>query len=229
MTGHETTLPGDPPLPAFAVLPEGAKRGVVVVHEIFGRQPEIDRVVERFGGAGYAAVAPDFFAAGSRLRCVRAVMRASATGVGWPAERARDARRWLGERGGVPEAKVGLIGFCIGGGFALGVGRGWGAVSANYGVVPPKEVMEGIGPTIACYGGRDRMFRRHDAALRRALPALAVEHEVHTFPTVGHSFLTDGHHPMAAFLSRPFLHVGYDPTVAEEAWGRIFAFLERHL
>ncbi len=229
MTGHETTLPGDPPLPAFAVLPEGARRGMVVVHEIFGRQPEIDRVVERFGRAGYAAVAPDFLAAGSRLRCVRAIMRASASGAGWPADRARDARRWLGERARVAEASVGLIGFCLGGGFALAVGRGWGAVSCNYGAVPPAEVMEGLGPTIACYGERDRMFRSHAAALRRALPALGVDHEVHTFPSVGHSFLTDGRHPVASFLSRPLLHVAYDPAVAEEAWGRIFAFLDRHL
>lgn len=229
MAGHETTLPGEPPLPAFAVLPEGAARGVVVLHEIFGRAPEIDRVVERFGRAGYAAVAPDFFSAGSRPRCVRAVMRAAATGAGWPADRARDARRWLGERAGVPEARVGLIGFCLGGGFALAVGRGWGAVSANYGMVPPRDVIEGLGPTIACYGMRDRAFRRQAEVLRRTLPALGVDHEVHTFPTVGHSFLTDGHHPVASFLSRPLLHVRYDPGVAEEAWTRIFAFLDRHL
>ncbi len=53
MNGHEVTLPGapargDPTAPGYAALPPGATRAVVVIHEIFGRQPEIDRVVDRF-------------------------------------------------------------------------------------------------------------------------------------------------------------------------------------
>jgi carboxymethylenebutenolidase len=50
----EVTIPagdGAPALPGFAVIPDGATRGAVVIHEIFGRRPEIDRVVERFAGA----------------------------------------------------------------------------------------------------------------------------------------------------------------------------------
>ncbi len=35
-------------VPVYAILPPEARRGVVVLHEIFGRQPEIDRVVQRF-------------------------------------------------------------------------------------------------------------------------------------------------------------------------------------
>jgi carboxymethylenebutenolidase len=222
----EGTLPA---IPAFAVLPEGASRGVVVLHELLGPQPEFERVVERLGRAGYAAVAPDLFAGGTRLGCIRALLRATATGEGPPAEAVLRARRWLSTHARIEAERIGLIGFCITGAFVLAVGRGWGAVSTNYGGLPPRERLAGIGPVIACYGGRDRAFGRTGEELRRALEPLGVRAEIHTFPSVGHSFLTDGHHPVLHRLSRPLLQIRYDAAVAEDAWSRILAFFDRNL
>lgn len=77
--GEDIEIPaadGSTSLPAYAALPSGATRGMVVIHEIFGRQPEIDRVVDRFARAGYAAVSPDLFATGSRIRCIVRAVRA---------------------------------------------------------------------------------------------------------------------------------------------------------
>jgi carboxymethylenebutenolidase len=216
-------------LPAYAARPAGARRGAVVLHEILGRQPEIDRVVERFARSGYAAVAPDLYADGPTLACVRRLMLASATGEGRPVEVVRAARRWLCETTGLPEGSVGLIGLCLTGGLVLAMGHGWGAVSTNYGAPPRPARLAGLPPVIACYGGRDRLFAHFAPRLEKNLAAAGVPAEVHTFPTVGHSFLTDGDHPVAAFLGRPLFQIRYDPAVAEEAWSRIFAFLERHL
>jgi carboxymethylenebutenolidase len=202
---------------------------MVVIHEILGRQPEIDRVVDRFAAAGYAAIAPDLFAAGGRIACIRRVLTACATGCGPAAEQALAARSWLMTEAGIPAERIGIIGFCLGGGFALAVGRDWGAISANYGRPPPRAVMRGSAPVIACYGGRDRVFAPTAARLRRDLAALGVESEVHLFPTAGHSFLTDGDHPKKSMLTRPLLQVRYDPSVAEAAWRQIFGFFDRHL
>lgn len=226
--GRELAIPGDPPLPAYAILPAGARRGAVVLHEIYGRQPEIDRVVQRFAGAGYAAVAPDLFATG-RLACVWRSLSEVASGKGVDIDRIARCRRWLCAEAGLEERTVGVIGFCLGGGFALAAAPGFGVVSTNYGNVPPTSVLRGIAPVIGCYGGRDLVWGRHGARLGRRLTELGVEHEVHTFPTVGHSFLTDGHHGAAEALSRPLLRVGYDSAVAEEGWARILAFFDRHL
>jgi carboxymethylenebutenolidase len=220
MQGTDVSIPAIPP---------AAQRGVVVIHEIYGRQPDIDRVVDRFADAGYAAAAPDLFSDGSVPACVARVIRASATGSGRPVEQAVATRRWLCERAGITEDRVGIIGFCLGGGFVLGIGRGWGAVSANYGTIPLESRLRGIGPTIACYGGRDRAFAHFAPRLRASLTKAGVDHEVHVFPTVGHSFLTDGDHPIASRVTAPVLNIAYDRNVADEAWSKIFAFFDKHL
>ena len=49
------------------------------------------------------------------------------------------------------------------------------------------------------------------------------------FPDVGHSFLTDGDHPIARILSYPVLHIDYKPETAEVGWGKIMAFFDTHL
>jgi carboxymethylenebutenolidase len=215
--------------PAYAACPEGATRGVVIIHEIIGYQPEITRVVERFAAQGYAAVAPDLFHKGLRPICIARTIRAAETGQGAPVQQALRARDWLMERAGLDADSVGLIGFCLGGRFALGVGKHWAAVSSNYGGVVPTETLRGIGPTIGCFGERDRVFRRDAPRLARQLEALDVPHEVRTYPGVGHSFLTDGDHPIKYALAKPVMQIRWDPEVAAEAWGHIFDFMGRYL
>jgi carboxymethylenebutenolidase len=227
--GRNVRLSGSPPADAYAAVPDGAKRGVVVVHEIFGRQPEIDRVVDRFAEGGYAAVAPDLFGTTPKPLCVARAMIETNAGRGPMIATLQRARAWLGETAGLPPRSVGLIGFCLGGSFALAAGPDWGAVSTNYGGLPPDDVMRGLPPVIGCYGARDLIFGRMGRELESRLPRLGVKAEAHTFASVGHSFLTDGHHPVAAALTRPFFHVRYDPETAEEAWRLIFAHFERHL
>jgi carboxymethylenebutenolidase len=218
---------GDPTSPAVAAFAPEAQRGVVVIHELFGRQPEIDRVVERFAAAGYAAIAPDLFHAG-RVRCLRQLLPSIQRGEdSAPLRQARRARAHLCARAGLAPAQVGLIGFCFGGLFALVAGRGWGAVSTNYGEIPSAQAMQGIGPVIACYGGRDR--RSDPDLLKRRLARVGVTPEVHTYAQAGHSFLTDGHHPVARVLTWPILQLGYNPAAADDAWPKIMDFFERSL
>ena len=234
MPGREVIIPGDAshgdaPSPAYAKVPVGATRGIVVIHEIFGREPDIDRVVGRFATRGYAAVAPNLFHQGA-LPCIRAVFRAMSTGEEIGAVRqAKRARQWLCDEAGLTTPQVGILGFCFGGGFALLAGAGWGAVSTNYGEVPPTERMRGIGPVIGCYGGRDLVFRGKGAVLTERLAPLGITPEVHMFPSAGHAFLTDGNHPITRALSKPILHSGYDPLAAQDAWTKIEAFFDRNL
>lgn len=220
---------GDPSSPALAVVPPGARRGVVVIHEIFGPQPEVDRAVSRLAAAGYAVIAPDLFFHG-KLRCIRSVFSAMKTGEDIaPIRQVLRAREWLTRETGLGRDQIAILGFCFGGGFALLAGKHFGAVSANYGTVPEEAALRGIAPTIACYGGRDLAMRAELPRLKQRLTTLGVEHEVFAPEDAGHAFLTDGHHPIASFLMWPIMHVKIDPKNAEEGWKRILSFFDRHL
>jgi carboxymethylenebutenolidase len=217
---------GAPETPAVAILPPGATKGAVVIHEMFGRQPEIDRVVERFAAKGYAAVAPDLFRRG-RLACLVDVFKLMRSGDGVSARQGRNARAWLCDQTGLAPAHVGLIGFCFGGGYALAAGAGWGAVSANYAHLPRPRAMRGIGPTIACYGARDKTLSKAPAQLHAGLEAAGQsDFEIHLFDA-GHSFLTDGPKRFAHKLGP--MGFGDRPAEREEGWVRIFAYFDSHL
>jgi len=230
----EITIPGDEargdrPSPAVAALAQGATRGMLVIHEIFGRQPEIDRVVLRFADAGYATVAPDLFHEG-KLRCMRELMRSMQRAEDTaPLRQAMRARDWLCAQSGVAKDKVGVIGFCFGGMFALAAGRHFGAVSCNYGEVSSTEAMRGVRNVIACYGGRDASMRGRDQLLRKRLEPLGVTPEVHVYPEAGHSFLTDGHHPLMRTLTWPLMHLSFHEPSAADAWPKILDFFSRSL
>jgi carboxymethylenebutenolidase len=230
LNGVEVIIPaggGAPPTPAFAVVPAAPKRGVVVIHELFGRRPEIDDVVRRFGEAGYAAVAPDLFARG-RLACLLDYFRAMRSRRGSIVEQRRNARSWLCDRAGLAPERVGLIGFCFGGGYALLAGSGWAAVSSNYGPVPAAEAMRGIGPVLACYGRRDRTMAKAPDQLRERLAAIGHEPPRIELFDAGHSFLTD------TKVTFPFDRIGaYGfgsyPEARAAAWKAIFEFFDAEL
>ena len=224
---HDLTLPGPPETALFAAIPERPRRAMIVIHEIFGRQPEIDRVVQRFAARGWAAAAPNLFKGG--LGCVLGAMESMSTGKGAAVEKVAVARKWLAAEARVPEQSFGIIGFCFGGGFALAAGPAFAAVSTNYGEVPRTETLRGIGPVVACYAGRDHVFEK-SAKLEARLAPLGTKRDIKLYPSVGHSFLTDGRHPIARVFAWPFMHTEKnDPAVREEAWTRIFSFLEEHV
>src|SRR5262249_29946020 len=157
---------------------EQARGAIVVVHEIFGRAPEIERATKRIAEQGYAALMPDLFEKRFKPLCISQAMRELAAGRGEMIDVLRAAGDEVAKQAGTSREKTAVIGFCIGGGLALAVGNAFGAVSTNYGDIPSSDVMRGIGPTIGCYGGRDRAFRKAPNLLRERLKVLGVEPEV---------------------------------------------------
>ncbi|MBS2023174.1 MAG: dienelactone hydrolase family protein, partial [Deltaproteobacteria bacterium] len=169
---------------ALAYAPAGATRGVVVIHEIFGaRYPEIDRVCANFASKGYAVCAPDLFAGCVQPVCLVKSLQAVMTGKGPQLDTIFAARDWITANAKVDKAHIGIIGFCLGGGFALAAGPGFGAVSTNYGDIPPAKVLEQSPPVIGCYGGRDLIMGRNGKKLDARLPK-SVLREIHDFPSV---------------------------------------------
>ena len=97
---------------------DGPWPGVVVLHEAFGLNDDIREHAGRLAAAGYLAVAPDLYRGQGMRRCLVATFKALSAEHGRPFEDIEAVRRELAAR---PDCtgKVGVIGFCMGGKFAL--------------------------------------------------------------------------------------------------------------
>jgi carboxymethylenebutenolidase len=232
-------LPNGSEMPAaLAVPPAGRPRpAVLVLHEALGLNADIRRIAARFAANGYVALAPDFLAGlGPQPLClVRFARGLGRRGVGHPYRQLDAARAWLAARPEVDPARIGVAGFCIGGGFAMlwaaGAGPAVRVAAPFYGPVPdePERTLAGICPVVASYGGRDRVFRSMAQRLEVGLTTLGVDHEVTVYPDAGHSFMNevDG---VADWIGRRLpVHAGFHEPSAEAAWTRMLAFFERHL
>jgi carboxymethylenebutenolidase len=217
---------------AALILPDGPgpHPGIVVLHEAFGLNDDMRRIAGRFGDEGYAAVVPDLYSAGNRLRCLSALLM----GPDQPESLAliETARQYLADRPEVDGRRMAVIGFCMGGGFALLVGARGGvkATSVNYGAVPKQsDALRGVCPVVASYGEKDRLFLKQARRLEEHLTALGVAHDVKIYPGVGHSFMSYDNGP--AWMTRlpSPMHVGYSEAEAEDAWKRILAFFREHV
>jgi carboxymethylenebutenolidase len=205
--------------------------GVVMLHEGWGIDDVLRRHANRLASAGYLVHAPDLLGEGSWLRCVRATFKAFQQRAGKPFELIESCRRGL-QADPDCTGKVGVIGFCMGGGFALLLSaEGYDAASVNYGMVPAdiNELAARSGPVVASYGGRDWMAKRVPA-LRDALRTHGVPHDVEVYPAAGHCFLNDRLN--GPLLFRPVMKLtsaGPEPVSAADAWRRIEAFFAQHL
>jgi carboxymethylenebutenolidase len=220
-------------LGAYLAVPEstGPWPGVVVIQDALGLSDDIRAQADRLAAAGYLAFAPDLYS-GRGVRCVLATLAASRSGRGQVYDDIEAARKWLVAREDCT-GKVGIIGFCMGGGFALlcAPKYDFAAASVNYGEVPgdAAERLRGACPIVGSYGQGDLTLRGRAQRLERALTSLGVEHDIKEYPGAGHSFMNRVKVPPGIDLLVPLLRFDYDHEASEDAWTRILAFFETHL
>jgi carboxymethylenebutenolidase len=210
---------------------EGPVPAVVVIHDITGFKPDTRRHCRNFAEAGYAAIAPDLYG-GGRVGCVVQTLLSIARDGGPANDVIATARRLLVDRPEVDGERVGITGFCMGGGFALlaAADDAYAVAAPFYGSVPKsKERLRGICPTLAQYGERDVAFRSHWGRLAEHLESLGVEHEILVHPGVGHSFMND--HDTASFALGRYtpLRAAYDAPTEAIAWEKMLAFFDAHM
>ncbi len=212
---------------------EGPWPGVVLVHEAFGINDVMRRQAERFARVGYLALMPDLFTEGGARKCLTQTFRELNSGTGRSFADIESARQLLISRADCT-GEAGIIGFCMGGGFALAAASlGFGVASANYGRLP-KELdasLAGACPIVGSYGGADRSLKGAAAKLDDSLTRLGIEHDVKEYPEAGHAFLNDAESgpPALRFLMKRIIGAGPDPAAAADSWMRIDAFFAEHL
>ena len=208
----------------YLVLPAGAEGpvpGVVVVHENRGLNPYIEDVARRVAKAGFAALAPDGL---------------SSVG-GYPGndERGRelqakvDPEKLMNDFFAAIEFlladarttdKVGITGFCYGGGVSHAAAVAYPELAAAvpfYGrQARPEDVPRIQAPLLIHFAETDEHVNATWPAYEAALEAAGTEYEAHVYPGTQHGFHND---------STP----RYDEAAAKLAWERTIAWFRRHL
>ncbi len=220
-------------LAAYLSLPEGTGPwpGIVVLHDILGQTTDSRRHTDLFAAHGYIALAPDLYSRGLKPICIQATIRSMIARSGPAFDDIEAARATLANR---PDCTgtIGVIGSCMGGGFALLLAAsnpGFSAASVNYGQVPKdaETLLQTACPIVGSFGGRDRTLQGAAARLETALLHNGVDHDIREYPDAGHSFL-DQHAGLAGWI---MARIGscYHAASAADAEARILAFFARHL
>lgn len=220
----------------YLATPEGREPwpGVMVIHDVLGMTTDLKRITDRFAASGYLALAPDLYDAGdgSKLQCLIRTVRSHFTGHGAAYANLLAAREHLiSDRR--CNGRVGLAGFCMGGGFCLQLAPSglFGAAAPNYALLP-KDVdkLEKSCPVVASFGANDRIVATDTAArLEAVLTRGGVPHDVKQYSGVGHSFMNQHALPSPLRVVANIAGLAYSAPEADDAWSRILSFFREHL
>jgi carboxymethylenebutenolidase len=209
---------------AYAAMPKAdVKRpGAIVIHENRGLNPHIEDVARRLTVEGYTALAPDLLSPSG--------------GTPSDADAARDATGRLDQAATVanlvaavaylksrPDAtgKVGVVGFCWGGGFVNLLAEASPDLTAAvpfYGLAPPAVGVKNIKAKLLLhYAGNDERINATVPGYEEALKASGVSYTKYVYPGVEHGFHNDTAGPR------------YNKEAAQLAWSRTVAFLNETL
>jgi carboxymethylenebutenolidase len=164
---------------------------VLMVHEVFGIDDNMRAQAERLASAGYVVLMPDLYSRGGARKCLTATFKALAAGTGQAFEDIEVSKAVLTSRTDVTN-KVGVIGFCMGGGFALLLAnRGYDAATSNYGMLPKDmdAALAGACPILGNYGAKDGQLKEAKTKLDATLTKLNVVHDIKMYPNSGHAFM----------------------------------------
>jgi carboxymethylenebutenolidase len=222
-------------MPAYLATPIGDRPwpGLVVIHDALGMSTDVRNQANWLASEGYLAAAPNLYYWGRRIRCLISTVRLGER----PLSELDATRRWLADHDRCT-GKVGVIGFCMGGDFALMMAPrpGFSAASVNYGGATKdlESALPEVCPIVGSYGAKDRWpgMRRVPDHLESMLTGAGVEHHIKVYPEAGHGFLNDhdpAELPLWVKAIAKLAAASYHEPSAREARRRIIDFFDVHL
>lgn len=211
---------------------EGRFPAVLVLHDVLGFTDDLARICRRFSDSGFVALAPNLFGPGRKPVCIVKTMRALAAGEGRPFAVMSKAQDWLADQPDVHERRLGAVGFCLGGGFAVlhATRAPLAFVGAFYGEVPKHaEELRQMPPCFGGYGDRDLMFRGHGRRLKSHLDELGIANDVRIYDDVGHSYMNQLGGVLGKAAAYTPMRARYDESAAEDSWNAMLEFFDLHL
>lgn len=209
----------------YLSLPDDNKMthpGIIVIQEWWGLNDWIIQQTDRFAKQGYVALAVDLY----RGKVATTQDEAHELMRGLPEDRGiadlKGGYDYLGSRG-VDPGSIGVIGWCMGGGYALDFTVAEPRLAAsviNYGhlMTDPNTIAKIKTPILGNFGADDRGIPPADVqAFATAVQAAGKPIDVKVYPGAGHAFMN------------PNNKGGYVPDAAKDAWARIDAFFANHL
>jgi carboxymethylenebutenolidase len=209
----------------YLTLPEGeGKHGaVIVIQEWWGLDDWIRANTDRLAGEGYVALAPDLY----RGNVTADPAEAHELSRGVPEDRVmadlKGAFAYLASRPDVDASRIGVVGWCFGGGYALRLAVAEPRLAAavvNYGhlITDPASIAAIRAPVQGNFGATDRGIPVADVrTFESALKAAGKEADIRVFDGAGHAFMN------------PANRSGFQDAAAQEAWRRISGFLGEKL
>ncbi len=216
---------GDETVKGILYTPDGKGPfpGIVVIHEFWGLNDWVKEQAAKLAGEGYAALAIDLY----RGKVATTPDEAHEIMRGVPEDRAkRDleaAFQFLASQPNVKKDRIGAIGWCMGGGYALDLALEEPKLAAdviNYGhlATDPAAISKINAPILGLFGALDRGITPDDVkAFGAALDKASKKIEVTIYPDAGHAF------------ENPNNKDGYRAADAADAWNKTVNFLARTL
>lgn len=207
----------------YLAMPDGngPHPGVIVIHEAYGLDEHIRDVTRRFADAGYAALAVDLFSGRNRTVCmaryIAGMLRGSVNRLG--IDDLKSALTLLAKMTIVDPERLGAVGFCMGGGFAIA----WACTDSRLKVIAPFyaanprpiDVTSRMCPVVGSYPGQD-FTARSGRRLDGALTGFRIEHDIKVYPGTRHSFFNDS-------------RSSFNREAASDSWSRLLKFFEAQL
>lgn len=207
----------------YAPSGKGPFPGLIVIHEWWGLNDWVKEQASKLADQGYVALAVDLY----RGKVATTPEEAHEIMRGVPEDRAkRDLRAafdYLAKQKNVEPLKIGAIGWCMGGGYALDVALMEPRLAAdviNYGhlATDPESLKQINAPILGIFGGKDRGIPVEDVKkFEQLLKQAGKKIEIIIYPDAGHAF------------ENPNNKGGYRADDAADAWKKTVDFLASNL